>query len=83
MSSDNLVIVHVPALVVILLDRECKKGAPLTEEEVVAIRDGGHCIAMPRDVLAEVAEKRGYDDIDPENAWEDWNAIRLTLNVGG
>ena len=81
MSSDNLVIVPVPSLVAILLNRELQKGSPLTEEEVLAIRDGDECIAMPRDVAERVAEERGYDDIDPENAWEDWKAIRPILGV--
>jgi len=35
----------------------------------------------PRDVVARIAEERGYDDIDPERAWEDWNAIRPSLGL--
>ena len=81
MTNDQLIIVPVPPLVAVLLNREQQKGSPLTEEEVLAIRDGAECVAMPRDVAAEVAEKRGYDDIDPENAWEDWKRIRLTFDV--
>ena len=80
-TDDGLLIVAVPSLVSILLSCEREKGSPLTEQEVWAIRDGAESIAMPRDVAAAVAEKRGYDDIDPENAWDDWNAIRPTLNI--
>ncbi len=79
MADDDLVIFPIPSLVAILLNREQQKGAPLTEEEVIAIRDGAACIAMPRDVAAKVAAERGYDDIDPEDAWEAWKAIRPSL----
>ena len=81
MSEHLLVIVPVPSLVAILLHREQEKGAPLTEQEVLALRDGAPCIAMPHDVAAKVAEERGYDDIRPENAWEDWNAVRPSLGL--
>jgi hypothetical protein len=27
----------------------------------------------------QMAAKRGYDDIDPEFAWENWQAVRHTL----
>ncbi|WP_206073307.1 hypothetical protein [Mesorhizobium wenxiniae] len=47
----------------------------------MAIRDSAECVAMPYDVAAEVTEKRGYDDIRLENAWEDWNAIRPSLGL--
>jgi hypothetical protein len=79
MAEPRLIIVHVPALVVVLLHEEQKKGSPLTEPEVLRIRDNGACIAMPEDVAAVVAEKRGYDDIDPERAWEQWQVARKQL----
>jgi hypothetical protein len=55
----------------------------LTEEEVVAIRDGCEAIAMPRDVVAKVAEERGYEDIDPENCWEEWQRVGVELHRDG
>lgn len=33
---------------------EPEKGSPLTEAEVIAIRDGAECIAMPASVAAEL-----------------------------
>lgn len=83
MSSDDLELVPVPApaLVAVLLGHERRKGSPLTEREVLAIRDRAECMAMPRDVAVEVARRRGYDDIDPENVWADWNAVRPTLDI--
>ncbi len=81
MSDDDLQLVFIPALVAILLNQERRKGAPLTEEEVLAIRDDAAHMALPRDAVAEMVRQRGYDDIDPENAWEDWTAIRPTLEL--
>jgi hypothetical protein len=69
--------------VAVLLPRETEKGSPLTEEEVLAIRDGCEAIAMPRDVVAKVAEERGYEDIDPENCWEEWQRVRGELHRHG
>lgn len=76
---DNLIITPVPALVAILLAKEKEKGAPLTREEVEKITDRAECIAMPRDVRQELDESRGYQDIDPELAWEQWQEVRQSL----
>jgi hypothetical protein len=80
-SDERLVIVPIPALVAILLHHERQKGAPLSEKEVLDIRDRAACMTMPYSVAAQMAEKRGYDDIRPEHAWEDWNAVRPSLSV--
>lgn len=81
MPDDQLVLVAIPPLVTILLHHERKKGGPLTEEEVLAIRDGAVCMTMPLGVAAQMADKRGYDDIRLENAWEDWLAVRTNLDM--
>ncbi|MEG3085683.1 hypothetical protein U1707_18745 [Sphingomonas sp. PB2P12] len=73
--------VPIPALVAILLHSDKEKGSPLTESEVLAIRDQAVCIKMSYSMAAEMAEKRGYDDIRPENLWEDWNAIYPSLGL--
>lgn len=77
--ESDLLIVPVPALVAILLKRERDKGAPLTEAEVLEARDTAECIAMPAFARDEIAASRGYDDIDLENAWAEWQAVRLTF----
>jgi hypothetical protein len=76
---EHLLIVPVPSLVATLLRAEQDKGSPLTEFEVLSITDNCPSIAMPVDVAAKVAAERGYDDIDPERAWEDWQFIRPSL----
>ena len=77
--ADPLRLVITPALVAILLNAEQAKGSPLTEAEVVAIRDSAQCIAMPASVAAEVEAQRGYPDIDPEAAWIEWQRVRTEL----
>jgi hypothetical protein len=71
--------VFMPPLVVLLAHDERAKGAPLTREEVLAIRDRGVCVMLRQSMAIEIASQRGYDDINPESAWEDWQAVRATL----
>jgi hypothetical protein len=80
MNEDPLVPVFMPALVVLLVDDERKKGSPLTRDEVIAIRDRGVCMMLKRSMAIEMAAKRGYDDIDPESAWEEWQVVRANLS---
>jgi len=78
-SEEPLVPVFMPALVAVLLNKDKAKGSPLTEAEVLKIRDACHVVMAPLDVARKMAESRGYEDIDPERAWEEWSAIRPTL----
>ncbi len=75
-KSDNLVIYPMPSLVATLLNREREKGSPLTEEEVMRIRDACPSVAVPKDVALEIDASRGYKDIDPERCWEEWQRVR-------
>lgn len=79
-ENQNLVVVPVPALVAVLLNKENEKGSPLTKDEVLIIRDNAESIVMPRHALESVEESRGYTDIDPENAWEEWQLVRRSLS---
>jgi hypothetical protein len=82
-QGERLIIVPVPSLVATLLGAETDKGAPLTELEVLAIRDGAPSVALSEKLAAEVIAKRGYDDIDADNVWQAWQAIRPSLTDGG
>jgi len=79
MAEPKLIITCVPSLVATLLNRERAKGSPLTEQEVLEIRDNAPAIAMPEDVAAKVEAERGYKDIDAENVWEEWQRARTEL----
>ena len=78
-NDDEVLIVPVPALVAVLLNREREMGRPLTEDEVIGIRDSAECIAMPVHAFEKVEEGRGYVDIDPENVWAEWQTARVEL----
>jgi hypothetical protein len=80
MADDQpLVPVYTPALASILIRAEDLKGAPLTEAEVLRIRDHAECVMTPLDVARAMAESRGYEDLAPENCWADWQTLRSKL----
>jgi hypothetical protein len=64
----------------LLLHLERDKRSPLTRDEVLKIRDGAPCIMLRESHVAQLAEKRGYPDLDPEFVWEQWQEARLQLN---
>ena len=69
----------IPALVVLLVHAEDKKGSPLTRDQAHAIRDGATCIMMKSVDALKMDESRGYRDIDPENCWHDWQMVRRDM----
>lgn len=79
MAEPQLIPVFMPALVVLLNHAERQKGSPLTEAEVLAIRDNGVCMMMRVEHAIALDEKRGYNDIDPERVWEQWQEARAQL----
>ena len=81
-TEEPLVPVFIPALVALLLNAEQRKGEPLTEQEVLAVRGSGACIMLPLSERDLLFEKRGYDDIDPEDCWRQWLAVRGELVSG-
>lgn len=78
-ATEELVLVPIPALVALLLRAEQLKGAPLTESEVLRIRDDAACMSMTIEMAQELEKKRGYPDIAPEFAWSQWQVARLEL----
>ena len=78
-GSEPLVAVIVPPLVVLLQLAESKKDGPLTEAEVLEIRDGAPAIMLPYADALMMTERRGFEDIDPELCWEQWQIIRNQL----
>jgi hypothetical protein len=64
-----------PALVVLLQALE-EKGGPLTRRQVEETTAGGTCVAMQHRDAQAMERARGYADIDPERAWEQWQVVR-------
>lgn len=76
LQASALVSVLVPALAAVLLAAERTKGTPLTRDEVENIRDNASAIAMTPTDAAKLEQSRGYADIEPERAWEQWQLLR-------
>lgn len=74
--DDPVVIVPIPPLVTLLEQYEAANGSPLTEEQVLRIRDGAVCMTMSLSRAQELADSRGFPDIDPANAWSEWANVR-------
>jgi hypothetical protein len=75
----KLVPTIIPPLVTVLLARERSKGSPLTRREVEEIVAKSPAIMMEaRDALG-LERARGYADIEPELAWEQWQIVRNVL----
>ncbi|MBL8752656.1 MAG: hypothetical protein JNK15_05090 [Planctomycetes bacterium] len=72
--------VFLAPLHMLLAGRERAKGSPLTEAEVLAIRDAAVCIRMPLSkaakYYAELDARQPAPRLRPENAWQQWQAIR-------
>ena len=79
-EDEELVPLFIPALSAILMAAEEKKGSALTKEEVLSIRDNGTTIMTPKSMVKSMAEKRGYEDIDPENCWNEWQLFRASMH---
>jgi hypothetical protein len=73
--DERLVPVPIPPLVAILVALEEQKGFPLSEDEVLRARDRAVCITLPASEALAMAEKRGYNDLDPENIWSEWQTF--------
>jgi hypothetical protein len=77
-SENKLVPVFVPALIESLIAAEDKKGAPLTEDEVIEIRNNADTMVILAADAKRLAESRG-NDVDPQNCWQDWQRLRNKL----
>jgi hypothetical protein len=77
--DDPLCLVFTPPLVALLYKLEKERGAPLTEEEVLKIRDHAVCMNVPYSEAIAQEKARGFPDLIAENCWEDWQEARKVL----
>jgi hypothetical protein len=82
-SDGPKVLVFLNPLVMLLAGRERQKGAPLTEQEVLEVRDHAQCISMTASqaekFYASLDAQAPVPRINPENIWVEWQAIRQHL----
>lgn len=84
MATDKqLIPVFMPTLANMLAHAEKLKGSPLTETEVIRIRDNAPCIMMKASDADKLIETRGFRDVNPENCWADWHRLRVEMTGNG
>jgi hypothetical protein len=78
--GEREVVVFLNPLIMLLAGREREKGSHLTEEEVIAVRDGAACVLMTESqaatFYANLDAQFPYPRIDPERVWEQWQEVR-------
>jgi len=62
-----------------LLAAERSKGAPMTRDEVEQLVSESPAIAMELPDVLALERSRGYADIEPELAWEQWQIVRTSI----
>jgi hypothetical protein len=77
-EREALIAVYMPSLAIMLSAAEAKAGRPLTEEEVLRIRDDGTCIMMR---LSHAEQMSRGGDLDPGNIWDEWQRFRQSPDV--
>jgi hypothetical protein len=75
--------VFINPLVMLLAGRERQKGQPLTEAEVIEVRDSAVCTLMTLSqaerFYSELDARVPVLRLDPERVWEQWQAVRDRL----
>jgi hypothetical protein len=82
-EEEELIPVFIPTLAEMLAHAEKTKGTPLTETEVLRIRDNAACIMMRPEHAEQMVGPRGFRDVEPENCWADWHRLRVQLTGNG
>jgi hypothetical protein len=70
-----LVLLFMPSLAALADGAEQLKGAPLTREELLRIRDRAVVLVSEPEPARAVEERRGYADMDPADPWANWLAL--------
>jgi hypothetical protein len=80
------VTVFLNPLVMLLAGRERQKGSPLTEAEVLEVRDGAACTQMPmpqaEKFYVSLDAKMPILRLNPERIWEEWQQARVGMTNG-
>jgi hypothetical protein len=75
-TAEDLVPHYMPSLLYMLQNSENTKGASLTKQEVLEIRNKAVFMKIAKSDKNKLDEQAGYKDIDPENCWEEWCAYK-------
>lgn len=81
LHAESPVLTIVPSLVAMLTAAARTKGAALTRAEVERLVDEAPAIAMAVSDAVALERSRGYADIEPRLAWEQWQIVRSTIRT--
>jgi hypothetical protein len=80
MSDEPTVKVYLNPLMTLLAGKERQKGSPLTEAEVLAVRDSAVFVQMTKAQAQKFYESLDSQvpvyRMDPDRIWEEWQEIR-------
>ena len=80
MSDEPTVKVYLNPLMTLLAGKERQKGSPLTEAEVLAVRDSAVFVQMTKAQAQKFCESLDSQvpvyRMDPDRIWEEWQEIR-------
>jgi hypothetical protein len=83
---EPMVTVFLNPLITLLAGRERQKGSPLTEHEVLEVRDSAACTRMPLSqaemFYASLDGQMPIPTLNPERIWEEWQEVRVSLING-
>jgi hypothetical protein len=79
-SRGELRPVFIPALVAVLTAVEEKAGRHLNQAEVERLTNEGVCMTMTHEDARDLERSRGYADLEPELAWQQWQIVREPRN---
>lgn len=74
--QSKLALTFIPSLVSVLSSQELRLRRRLSRAQVKYIAKNGTVMALPHDQARALEWDRGYADIDPELAWEQWQIAR-------
>jgi uncharacterized protein YegJ (DUF2314 family) len=77
--TDKFKSVFMPPLSQVLINAENKKGAPLSLNEVLSIKNSAVVVIIKQGLHQAIPGDQNEHDIDPENCWHDWQILRQSL----
>jgi hypothetical protein len=79
LEAGKLVPTIMPSLVAMLINAERTAGRALSQAEVEEIVSNAPAMMIELEHAIALERSRGYADIEPELAWEQWQIVRETL----
>jgi hypothetical protein len=77
LKEKEVVRLYVPALIVLLENHENINRGSLTKSDVEEVVNKAIYMEVPPIIRENLAIKRGFTDVSPENAWAEWTEYKL------